>query len=109
MTRLFTVGDVNVDSRQLMSILATNLSNALVEKLRRYIFCLFGCFSLYFPSYAQQLYKLQIAGDPQNTLEFKLSQIPPKDSLAISALLEKRVEILIASKFQNSIWGGSRN
>jgi outer membrane translocation and assembly module TamA len=93
-TSLFAVGDVNVDSRQLMSILATKLSNASVEKLRRYIFCLFGCFSLNIPMYAQQLYKLQIAGDPQNILEFKLPQISPKDSLSISTLLQERVEIL---------------
>lgn len=75
-----------------MSILATNLSNALVEKLCRFIFCLFGCLSLNFPSHAQQLFKLQIAGDPKNVLELELSENPPKDSIVIFNLLEKRVE-----------------
>jgi outer membrane protein assembly factor BamA len=65
-----------------------------VEKLHRYIFCLFGCLSLNSPSSAQQLYKLQIVGDPQNILEFELSQTLLKDSLSISNLLEERIGTL---------------
>ena len=65
-----------------------------MEKLRRYIFCLFGCFSLNFPSFAQQLYELQIVGDPQNILGFELSQTPLNDSLSISNLLEEKIGTL---------------
>ena len=65
-----------------------------MEKLRRYIFCLFGCIILNFPSYAQQLYKLKIAGDPQNILKVELSQTPLKDSLSIFSLIEERIETL---------------
>ena len=65
-----------------------------MEKLRRYIFCLFGCIILNFPSYAQQLYKLKIAGNPQNILKVELSQTPLKDSLSIFSLIEERIETL---------------
>lgn len=81
-----------VDTRQLISILATKLSNALLEKLRLYIFSALGVLCLQCPSYAQQLYQLDIIGDSKNILGFDLSQIPPQDSISISQTLKERID-----------------
>jgi hypothetical protein len=94
MTSLLTEGDVYVDSRQLITNLATNLCNALLEKMHRYILYLIGCVWLNHSSLAQRLFEVEVLGDPERFLPVDYKGMPLQDSVSICRFIESKLDLL---------------